>query len=527
VIPVILSEAKDLTCSSEVLRTASDGCPQDDGNHHRARLALQACVGIKMKRSFNCGGTATVLRSLLTLSLFVPKRRTLQGVYMFRKILVIVCLVSPTMLPMSYADEGAAASLALSQQVEQLSSQVSSLQEMLKKQSAEIAKLNAYKAKDEVRALPVPVAKGAELPDWIEGLDFGGDFRLRQDSRWESSDRVPDRNRFRVRLRYGATKTFNQDLKIGARIVSGSTTSPTSTNVTLDGNFVYKSLQWDRAYVAYSPSWLEEHLPLSADVKVYAGKFANPYKKPNIFLWDVDVTPEGAYEQISLKLMDGVDFTTTLGQFILDEDGVSVNSELYAFEGAFKFDLESVTNMKALEGVKWTSSYGFYNYDDYAKDTNFGAFASGNSNNDPDTTTLDALEFHVWEMYNAIDLSILSTPVKLYFDFIFNSGDRDPDPDDATEAWQLGLIINKAEKKGDWALGGTYFWYEANAAVGAFMDADIGNADNRGMQLWANYKLADYWTLRSALFFFNRITAERLAIDNDRRHLQIDMNWKF
>ncbi|MCZ6675916.1 MAG: putative porin, partial [Candidatus Poribacteria bacterium] len=86
---------------------------------------------------------------------------------------------------------------------------------------------------------------------------FSGDFRLRYEN---TSNQIlgtplPDnedaRNRQVIRLRAAATKQANDMIKVGARLTTGSSDDPNSTDVTL-GSFVNDlQVSLDRLYAEY------------------------------------------------------------------------------------------------------------------------------------------------------------------------------------------------------------------------------------------------------------------------------------
>src|SRR3989338_4610145 len=95
---------------------------------------------------------------------------------------------------------------------------------------------------------------------WMKGLKLGGDLRLRMENfaNPNASGRT-DRNRFRMRLRYGAEKNLGDDWKVAFRLATGArdttqasgTTNdtsiglsddPTSTNQTFTDKFNLKDI---------------------------------------------------------------------------------------------------------------------------------------------------------------------------------------------------------------------------------------------------------------------------------------------
>src|SRR6185369_13435468 len=63
---------------------------------------------------------------------------------------------------------------------------------------------------------------GAGMPDWIKSVKLYGDFRGRFEQNSADNDLYTDRNRFRYRLRLGATINFSENFEVGIRIASGN-----------------------------------------------------------------------------------------------------------------------------------------------------------------------------------------------------------------------------------------------------------------------------------------------------------------
>jgi len=376
--------------------------------------------------------------------------------------------------------------------------------------------------------------KVGQADQWLKGLDFKADFRLRYEGLDFSSGSPAEtdpRNRFRMRLRYGFEKKFNPDMKVGFFLSSGGTTDPTSTNATLDGNFVFKSTVIERAFAEYTPGWAE--VGILDKLTITAGKFKNPFEKGSSkLIWDRDVRPEGIYEKFDLVLYDGdnvtIDGWLTLGQFVLDEDGtVSGDAELFAFQGGANF----VFNAPFFEKpVDLNLSSSFYNYVDYAVRGNFGAFARGNPNLNGDGE-LDATDFGVITGYADLTVQTFGKPLKLFVDVAKNVSNHAPLASGHGQdfAWAIGVKLGKAKKRGHWQVGYEYRYIEPNSVVGAFSDSDfgLGHADKRGSVFSAAYKLTDDLALKGSAFFVNNISADTILRDEEQRRFQVDLVWKF
>ena len=103
----------------------------------------------------------------------------------------------------------------------------------------------------------------------LEGLvgrfRFNGDVRVRGESFFQ--DGVADRNRGRIRVRFGFDGKLNEDFVAGISLATGSLGDPTSTNESLTNFFDRKTIALDRGFITYNPvahRW----------VSVTGGKFA-------------------------------------------------------------------------------------------------------------------------------------------------------------------------------------------------------------------------------------------------------------
>jgi len=385
--------------------------------------------------------------------------------------------------------------------------------------------------KDFDKHLEESIGKAA---DWLKDLKFSGDMRLRYEGSHRTSgspSETNDQNRFRYRLRYGFEKSFNPDMKVGFYMASGGTSDPTSTNQTLDGNFVWKTLVVDRAYATYTPSWAKVG-PVKK-LEISAGKTQNPFTKGSSkIVWDGDVRPEGIYQKTDFNFIKTDDLKLdgylTYGAFVLDEDSASSgDAELFALQAG----LAPTFDIGLERPVEWLSAFSWYNYNSYADNSNFGSFARGNFNSDGDSTTLDAGDFNIVEIYNELLLNPYTprltpnVPIKIFYDVATNTA-----TDLFDLAWALGMKVGKAKKKGSWELGYEYRYIEPNAVVGAFADSDFGltgHTDARGSVLSAKYKLTEDLLLQSTLFLTGHLSSDAITRDEEKRMLQVDMVWKF
>lgn len=420
----------------------------------------------------------------------------------------------------------------LSTNLVHLQTLVETQNEVIKSQAAEIEALKVVReGKAAVPVSGVP-EKSVEVPSWLEGMKQGGGIRLRYEAFDMHGGTDQDRNRFRVKLTYGIDKKLGDDFTVGFRLATGGTTDPTSSNQTLTGNFVYKTVVFDKLYVKYIPSQLKDFGPI-AQVELGGGKTDNPLLRGSSpMVWDHDVTPEGIYETIDFKTIDfgGPKISPFLvgGQFPLVENAGAglTDAELYAVMGGFNLETDVAGFEKP---IGWTSAFAYYDYRDYARNSNFGAFARGNT---ATATTLTAGDFNVINIYNQLKIPTPWVSVAPFFDYAHNLGDTVENfkPISLDDAWGWGIKLGEAKKKGEWEAAYAYYFIEPNAIVGAFNDSDFGgvgfngHSDRRGSMVKLGYKLTDYLTLNFTGFFVNTVTN---VPDEETRRFQSDLSWKF
>ncbi len=363
-------------------------------------------------------------------------------------------------------------------------------------------------------------------PKWLEGLQMGGDLRLRYEA-FDQNEATRDRNRFRYRLRWRITQQLSRDLDLGFRIVSGSATDPTSALQTLTGDFTFKSIFIDQAYVKYRLSFLMEHVPHLDQAEIGGGKVENPFfENSGGLLWDGDVMPEGFYESLAFEFFDQrLKPFVNLGQFVLQESAASSDAELYGVQAGVRWNPPGFGKDSE---VQLTHALGYFDYSDYARSSNFlvsGVSLARGNTVAGSGTALASGDFNILQIYNDLKFKVGDLPVKLFSDVFTNVADQTPDPDDRSFGYQYGIQLGKAKKKGEWEALYFYGYVEPNAAVGAFTDSDFGagHANKRGSAVKLGYKLTDSMRLGLTGYFVNNIT----GADDETRRFQTDLEWVF
>ena len=505
--------------------------------------------------------------------------------------ILVVCLMAFSSA--AFADEA-----QLMDMVKNMQKQMSDLQSTVMAQKAEINALKAggggkiAVAPSGVEATP-PMSEAEfnqRLSDstggankWLKDLKFSGDLRLRYEAfkltgNTAANGYQDDRNRFRIRLRYGFEKTFNPEVKVGFSMATGEKTTngvntdPISTNATMTNDFNFKNIWVEKAYATYTPEWAKINpvgdLAVSG-LEITGGKFNNPFEKGSTdMIWDRDLKPEGAYEKIDAQLLKTDNLTLkaygTLGQFLLMEGGntltgvpatTSANTPTAttgtkdAYLMAYQVGLNPVFYVPGMERpIDALSALSIYNYNGYATNNNWWVSgvsqAGGNPLYNGDPTKLAAKNFNILSFYQEVNLYPYGIPVKPFAEFAHNmsnqSGFYTPTTNSmqgGADAWSLGLTLGKLVKKGDWQGSYQYKYIGANSVVGAFNDSDFGGynyggTDKAGSVIKLGYNLTDYLTLNGACYLVRPITqrdsvAYGMQADQSVRRFQLDMTYKF
>lgn len=228
------------------------------------------------------------------------------------------------------------------------------------------------------------------LPEWVTRLHLYGDIRLRYEgdmfpkgndntgafpnfnaintgNPYDVSPANPNfapqlnadqnRNRYRVRGRFGIDADLGEDFVAGLRVATGSDDSPVSENQSFGaagsgqgGDFAKYSIWLDRAFVRYQP-WHDDKAALSLTL----GRFANPFFSTNL-LWADDLNFDGAVLNGSYRIGSVTPFLT-VGAFPVFNTDLNFGSNLpakypshdkwlVAIQGGASVDLHHAWNVK-------------------------------------------------------------------------------------------------------------------------------------------------------------------------------------
>ncbi|HNX69295.1 MAG TPA: putative porin [Candidatus Omnitrophota bacterium] len=478
--------------------------------------------------------------------------------------------------------------------IKSLQKQMADLQATVSAQNAELQDLKSRQADIKMasggveRNQPTPPMSEAEFKQrlgdatggadkWLKDLKFSGDVRLRYEAfhlhgnpnanpSSTTSGYQDARNRFRVRLRYGFEKKFNDEMKAGFSMASGDKTSggyntdPISTNQTMTNDFNFKNIWIEKVYATYTPDWskmsFSDNGGLRSDgLEITAGKFNNPFEKGSTdMIWDRDLKPEGIYEKIDGQLLKTDNLTLKsyglLMQSVLMETGNSSatfsNKDANLF--AYQAGLNPIFYVPGLDRpVDALSAISVYNFQNYANSGNWTVSTASQANGNPsyDANTLSARNFNILSFYQEVNFYPYGIPVKPFAEFAHNMSNQSglslATPNNSmqgsADAWSMGLTLGKLQKKGDWQTSYQYKYIGANSVVGAFNDSDFGGynyggTDKSGSVVKLGYNLTDYLTLNGACYLVRPITVRDttvngMQVDQSVRRFQVDVTYKF
>lgn len=348
----------------------------------------------------------------------------------------------------------------------------------------------------------------AEYDSWYEKITFSGDFRYRHEN--IQKDNSNERDRQRVRARIKMVAPLDDYWKVTIRLASGSD-DPVSTNQTMGGELSSKAINLDQAFIEYKLFF--------ENLRMYAGKMANPFYKPgkNQLLWDSDLTFEGVAGKGMLEA-GPVDLFATGGGFWVREQSKSFDLMLYGGQLGAK---------GKLSGVKYTVGGSYYFYLDTR---NQGTFFDdedgfGNSTFSVGNKTFYMYQYKIAEAFLEVSTIVMDYPVKVYGSVVKNFDDE---VQSRNSGHVLGVTFNKAKKENTWEIEYKFKKVDQDAVLGAFTDSDFIGGGTDGMGHVGHIAYIPVKNVKLKLTHFsNQIQADLHASRKGYRRTQADISMKF
>lgn len=376
------------------------------------------------------------------------------------------------------------------------------------------------------------------LPSWVTALKLKGDLRARYEGFYSDNPAFVDRNRFRYRLRFGATAELSDRFEVGLRLSSSEPTKggfggdPISGNTTFSGNGSRKWVWIDLAYAQWSPLDTS-HWTAATTV----GKMENPFTFPSTILFDKDYNPEGLAQQWTFRFDNRHALEWAGGGFALREISGS-SRDPYLAGTQLHWNAAWCDRLSSSVGAGWFAVLGTDRLaSDMVPDQNRGntRTAAGELVSHFNPVYFDAsvtYELDSFPLYPA------PFPIRVSGDYLHN-----PAASRANEGYSLGVKFGKSGKKGLWEV--SYRWTElqADAWYEEFTESDFGafyqaapiggtagygsGTNVRGHEVQGTYSPYDSLDLSVTCFLTELIDQSPAGSDSDMVRLQVDGSWKF
>ncbi|PIQ84777.1 MAG: hypothetical protein COV75_00620 [Candidatus Omnitrophica bacterium CG11_big_fil_rev_8_21_14_0_20_63_9] len=382
----------------------------------------------------------------------------------------------------------------------------------------EIAETKETRNKDLAKAI---------VPDSARNWKWKGDIRLRDEIRnREGGGGQADTHRQRIRFRYGFEGKVNDQLKVQARVATGSSTDsstqdPISTNQSFNTNFVKVPFNLDLANLQYTPN-----IPGVSKSTFVGGIMENPFWTVSPLVWDGDLSFSGVAAKVEQELGPAKLFVNS-GAFSLDTDETETAS-IWSAQGGIAFKPFADAVNELLKNLKLIAAIAYHDYKNVANASKAGT----NINAAFTTNTAGAKDFNEINPSFEVATKVAGLPVSTYLDWVHNASAGS----DNNDGVQIGLKLGKAKNpifsfsnglnlKNGWEAG--YFFQElqANAAFDEFVDSDFngGGTNNRGHAFWVTLA-----TLKNSTVGAKWLIGERLKGSKDvEDRLQLDWVTKF
>lgn len=424
------------------------------------------------------------------------------------------------------------------------------------------------------------------LPGWISRLELFGGFRLRLESTQYDSENQPftypnflaineansisgpdtflntteDRERTRIRLRFGANVNVNDAVKVGFRLTTGTSGNPISMNSTLGDSFSPDDVLLDRAFARIGfrnrlgDRWLEFN----------GGRIERPFLATDL-VWDPDVSFQGVAATVSHRFGFGDDLLSqdfrnyemfmTLGGFALDndelpfDDGSSDDKYLLGGQLGLRYHANNQSTFELAGAVyDYVNIVGKFNPDGAFGSTRYDWTAPDfvtkgntmypirfNAAGDPTLFGI-ASDFTLVTMTGTATFSYLAPVfVSLSGEFVKNLGFDDDDVfrrtgvrvADRTNGWHTRLDVGwrNITEFGHWRLWAGYKYLQRDAVLDAYAESNFhgSGTDGKGWIMGGQFGLARNTWLELRYFSADQIDLAPLGVDI----VQLDLNTRF
>jgi len=421
------------------------------------------------------------------------------------------------------------------------------------------------------RKLSEDVSKQLLNSAWTERVRWGGDIRIRyqkdlyDDENYDSLydpdkneivNTTVDRSRYRYRIRLEAEADIMKkgaeinmgEIKMGARLASGNTDDPVSTNETMGDYFNKDKITLDKVYLkwSYKPDSLIWGRAPSVTVNI--GKFSNPWFSTEL-VWDNDINFEGLAMTIESDtllehLLKGF---LTAGAFPLQElELYQKDKWLFAGQIGLKYEqplglsgklAAAYYDFKGTSGAFFDDASGTYTNNSEPVFRQVGnALFDINTNSSYETWAL-AADYKLLNITAEFDYTRWF-PFHIIFnaDYVRNIGfDREEvskrmnysEYPEEIKGYQLGLTVGYPTPRdfGEWNSSLSYKHLGADAVMDAFTDSDfwLGGTNAKGWILGGQFGLSERFWLTGRWMSTDEILGVPISIDR----FMFDLNARF
>jgi hypothetical protein len=447
----------------------------------------------------------------------------------------------------------------------------------------EISKQVAQEVKPAVVADVVKEAKAeqwgvpAALPEWLSRVRVFGDVTVRAQGDLYSKDNTPqsildfntinqnggilrtaypylnttqDRNRMRLRARFGVEGTLSPNFRAYIRLASGSLVDPGSESQTLGTYAERYTVGIDQAYIVWDSN-VGDRLSLAT---IQAGRIPNPWLAPTELVYARDLSFEGAASTLRLGWgAGGADRShvyATVGGFPVLEVPLVNQENKWLVGGQIGTNLRWADGMEHLRfGVAYydflhvtgklnTPDSTLLNYTAPAF-LRYGnsVFPISNSTFDQ-TVNLFALaaHFRLVDIAANYDFKFGRYSVAFSGEAVRNigykrseiealTGETMPSDENKGYVGEASFGYPVADAFGRWRTAVGYRYVKRDAVLDAWTDADFheGGTNTAGYYAWASFGLAKNTWLRLRYMSGNEIDGARYGLDI----WQLDLNARF
>jgi hypothetical protein len=428
-------------------------------------------------------------------------------------------------------------------------------------------------AKDEKWGVP------AALPEWLSRVHVFGDVTFREQSdifprdnsinqildynaintagglaktTYPFIDTTDDRNRFRLRARFGVEGDISPYLTAFIRLASGSLTGNAASESQTLGNYGERyTVGFDQAYIRWNTNTLDK---LSFSTAEF-GRIPDPFFSPTELVFARDLTFEGVSDTLRVGWgaggSDRSHVYMTLGAFpmlevpLVNQDnkwlvGAQVGTNLrfndgqdHVRFGIAYYDFLHVTGQKNLPD----STLLNYTAPAYVQGGN-DMFDISNSTTDS-TVNLFALASHFREVdlagnveHNFSSRYSLALTGEAVRNIGFNlaqvealTGETIPSNEDTGYVGEVSFGDPVVDRFGKWRTAVGYRYVKRDAVLDAWTDADFheGGTNADGYYFWTSFGLAKDTWIRVRYMSSNEIDGPRYGLDI----VQLDLNARF